>query len=136
MQLEKNGGRKMKRAVDFDKTLAEFELNGIEYIPGKTGNPIPKMVNRVRRWLEEGDEIVILTARMWSGKPADILALERRGIEKFCMDNFGEIFEVTSEKSPHIDEIWDDKAVRVEANTGEIGIYEEDDERLGIGGLL
>lgn len=121
----------MKRAVDFDKTLAEFNLNGAEYVPGKTGNPIPKMVNRVRRWLEEGDEIIILTARMWSGKSADILALEKRGIEKFCIDNFGQIFEVTSEKSPHIDFIYDDKAIRVEENTGEIVGCTEDGEFLG-----
>ena len=124
----------MKKAVDFDKTLAKFEWEGDDkYDPGKVGEPIPKMVDRVRGWLAQGYEVVILTARVWSGHEPSEIAISRKAIEEFCMENFGQKLEVTSEKSPHIDFIYDDKAIRVEANTGRLIGCTEDGEILGDG---
>ena len=45
--------------VDLDGTLAEYgEFKGLYVI----GDPIPKMVERVQRWLAEGWEVCIMTA--------------------------------------------------------------------------
>ncbi len=47
-------------AVDLDGTLAHYdEFRGKDHI----GKPIPKMMERVKKWLDEGQKIVIFTAR-------------------------------------------------------------------------
>lgn len=47
--------------VDLDGTLAEYNgWQGIDHI----GKPIPKMVNRVKKWLSEGVQVKIFTARL------------------------------------------------------------------------
>lgn len=46
-------------SVDLDGTLAEYHIwYGADHI----GNPIPAMMERVRRWLEEGVTVKIFTA--------------------------------------------------------------------------
>ena len=56
--------------VDLDATLAEYNgWKGIEEI----GDPVPAMADRVRKWIEEGQPIKIMTARVYcgeSGEPA------------------------------------------------------------------
>jgi len=64
---------------------------------------------------------VIFTARVYVGgshTSADA-EVSRQAIRQWCMEQFGQELEVTCEKDPDIEEIWDDRAVRVEKNTGE-----------------
>jgi len=106
----------MRRGVDFDGTLALYEsFEG----PGVLGEPIPLMVERVRKWLANGDEIAILTARAYPpGAPDSLIAEE--AIKKWCMTHFGQELEVTCMKDYLMEEIWDDRAIRVRVNTGEV----------------
>lgn len=47
--------------VDLDGTLAHYdEWRGVSHV----GEPVPLMLERVRRWLGEGREVRILTARV------------------------------------------------------------------------
>lgn len=101
--------------VDLDHTLATYE----EGMATKhlIGSPIMPMVRRVRRWLAEGREVRIMTARVnkipgWDDQGA------RRSIEAWCEIVFGKKLQVTNEKDFAMIELWDDRAVRVEADTG------------------
>lgn len=46
--------------VDLDGTLAEYHGWGDDSI----GAPVPKMLARVKKWLAEGQEVRIVTARV------------------------------------------------------------------------
>lgn len=99
--------------VDLDGTLAEYtSWSG----PGNIGAPIKAMVERVQRWLVLGKEVRIFTARL-SGSYADIV-LARIAIEAWSKEHLGVILPVTNEKDYGMIELWDDRAVQVEMNTG------------------
>ena len=111
----------MKRAVDFDGTLGIYEKwEGPEVL----GEPIVPMVERVREWLSNGDEVVIFTARVYyddNGKfTKEDAEISERAVKAWCLDVFGQELEVTCMKDPDMEEIWDDRAIRVEKNIGEI----------------
>lgn len=94
--------------VDLDGTLAHYEgWKGIEHI----GEPIPAMMDRVKRWLTEGRKVKIFTARVEDKQAlSPIWAwLKKHGI--------GEL-EVTNVKDFAMIELWDDRCVQVELNTG------------------
>lgn len=101
--------------VDFDGTLARTMAWG-DFNDGRVGDPIWPMVYRVQEWLVEGRDVRILTARV--GKGADVRK-HTAAIDAFCLDNFGINLPVTCEKDFNMVELWDDKAVQVEVNTGE-----------------
>lgn len=91
--------------VDLDGTLAEYdEFRGNDHV----GKPIEPMVRQVRMWLQEGRDVRIFTAR----QPHPI-------IRKFSFDNFGVILPITNIKDPHMQALYDDRAVGVRRNTGE-----------------
>lgn len=99
--------------VDLDGTLALYsDWRG----PGHIGAPIPLMVERVKAWLEAGEDVRIFTARV-SGA-ADIAAEARIHIENWCEVHLGRVLPVTCEKDYACKQIWDDRAVQVEPNTG------------------
>lgn len=99
--------------VDLDGTLAHYtKWRGIEHI----GNPIPAMLARVKRWLADGRHVKIFTARVSSQHEDANVA--RKHIESWCIDHLGRALEVTAEKDGHMVELWDDRAVQVEKNTG------------------
>lgn len=99
-------------AVDLDGTLAEYEgWQGIEHI----GAPIPLMVERVKRWLGEGRTVKIFTARY--SEPGSKAAV-RLAVHDWTLKHIGVHLEVTCTKDFAMDELWDDRAVTVEANTG------------------
>ena len=109
----------MKRGVDLDGTLAFYE----EYEgPAVIGEPIASMVERVQKWLEDGDDVVIFTARVYPGKPGgpEEAEIARAAIVEWCETHIGQELEVTCMKDPEIEEFWDDRAIRVKGNTGEI----------------
>lgn len=94
--------------IDLDGTLAK-------YTPGSgggvIGKPVPAMLARVRAWLTRGYEVRVCTAR--AGTMEGVIQvrvwLDAHGLEGVA---------VTDRKDYDMIELWDDRAVRVEANTG------------------
>ena len=98
----------MTIAVDLDGTLAHYDgYKG----PQDIGEPIPPMMRRVRQWRKEGQEVIIFTARSKNSWPYIKRWLRRYGL--------GDM-KVTNIKTPEIMEFYDDRAFRVEFNTGKI----------------
>lgn len=125
--------------VDLDGTLAHYDgWKG----PAVIGEPIPSMVERVKRWLAEGHEVRVFTARAWPFyKPvlpgeslmtrladgdfdrqefarAQEAATAVRAIHAWCAEHLGVALAVTCVKDYAMVELWDDRAVQVVANTG------------------
>lgn len=95
--------------VDLDGTLANTEQIG----PDGIGIPVPLMLARVKAWIEQGIEVRIFTARaVW---PA-----QKPLIQAWCQRHLGLILPVTNVKTPEMLQLWDDRAVGVRPNTGEI----------------
>ena len=99
-------------AVDFDGTLATFEGNGT-----LLGYPIAPMVNRVKTWLRNEQEVKIFTSRV-SFKDVEKNAAIEHAIREWCLVHIGRKLEVTCTKDINCVQIWDDKAIRVIRNTG------------------
>jgi hypothetical protein len=99
--------------VDFDGTLAHYtEWKGIDHC----GAPIALMVSRVKRWLLEGYEVRIFTARVSEANHEEA----RRHIEEWCLAHLGAKLPVTNAKDLHMIELWDDRAVQVHLNKGTV----------------
>lgn len=109
--------RRKYKAVDLDGTLA-FQDGAID--PLKIGEPIPKMVDRVKIWIENGEEVVIFTARVSEGKDNRDINEVRQVIENWCEKNIGKKLPVTNKKDFGLETLWDDRAVRVKRNKGVI----------------
>lgn len=100
--------------VDLDGTLAHYDhWRGVEHI----GEPIQPMIDRVRRWLDEGKEVRIFTARV-SDPSRDQRRRAIAAITRWCEQHIGQPLEVTNVKDYGMIELWDDRAVQVEFNTG------------------
>jgi phosphoribosylamine--glycine ligase len=96
--------------VDLDGTLAEYSEWSNEI-----GEPVPKMVQRVKRWISEGKEVRVLTARGsvdGHGEAAKYVQLMKiyEWIEAFI----GTPLEVTAKKDPKMVRLYDDRVVKVE----------------------
>lgn len=106
--------------VDFDGTLAHYEgWRGV----GHTGEPIPQMLARVKRWLAEGQEVRIFTARVSHDNTQRRMMeahFARQAITEWCELYIGQPLAVTCTKDYRMVELWDDRAVQVIKNTGEI----------------
>jgi hypothetical protein len=105
--------------VDLDKTLAKWTG---ETAPCEIGEPIPKMVARVRGWISRGIEVRIFTARlspimMPDGPDRDVEEV-RAAIEKWCEEHIGHRLPVTNIKDHGLIELWDDRAIQVRPNAG------------------
>lgn len=96
--------------VDLDGTLASYSGWSDDI-----GEPIPAMVQRVKRWLRDGKDVRILTARgsIDEGKWEQILK-----ICAWSLEHLGETLEVTHEKDPLMTRLYDDRVRQVEANEG------------------
>lgn len=102
--------------VDLDGVLARYEgFKGSTRI----GMPVPAMVERVRRWLSEGIEVRVFTARMSEPNPR-VRAEIAQAIRDWTRAHIGTALEATCVKDYAMDELWDDRAVAVEANTGRV----------------
>lgn len=97
--------------VDLDGTLAE-EHGWVSV--GYIGKPVLPMINRVRRWIQEGRDVRIFTARVAGPDAAEA----EKYIEEWCAQNIGCVLPVTNTKDPEMIELWDDRAVKVVLNTG------------------
>lgn len=111
--------------VDLDGTLA--------YYHGWTkwnviGDPIPAMLARVKKWVEDGEEVRIFTARL--GHDDSVVhqcyntgerftnAMMAQAIMDWTKQHVGVVLTVTCFKDVHMKESWDDRAVQVVPNTG------------------
>ncbi len=95
--------------VDLDGTLAHYESwKGTDQI----GEPVPAMLARVHKWIEQGKEVRIFTAR---ASVSEALPY----IENWCQIHVGRTLPITNVKDFGMIELWDDRAVRVAMNTGE-----------------
>lgn len=96
--------------VDLDGTLAEYtEWKG----PDHVGKAIPKMLNKVKGWLDEGIRIVIFTARAQDPDSIEAIVewMEENGLPEL---------EITNIKTNDISRIYDDRAIQVRRNEGSI----------------
>lgn len=105
--------------VDLDSTLAHYDgWKG----PTHIGAPIPLMVERVKAWLTEGITVKVFTARVGpvdlSKVGADYPAIALKAIEDWCLEHIGVVLPVTHMKDFSMWQLWDDRAVQVEPNTG------------------
>ncbi len=100
--------------VDLDGTIAHYtDFIGPEHI----GEPILPMLARVKAWLAEGKDVRIFTARVWEGGGRDISA-DRALIEAWCEKHIGQKLVVTNVKDWEMHQLWDDRAIQIEKNTG------------------
>lgn len=110
--------------VDLDGTLAHYgKWNG-----GQIGEPVPAMLERVKKWIAEGVEVRIFTARVGFGAgyseesgrsdDADFSREQRELIEAWCEKHVGKKLPVTAVKDFKMIELWDDRCVQVQKNTG------------------
>ena len=106
--------------MDLDGTLAHYDgWKSVDHI----GEPIPLMVDRVKRWLREGKRVKIFTARVdghgeiVGGKKIDAYT----PIEGWCLKHIGHALEITNIKDRGMIELWDDRCVHVVTNTGRVG---------------
>lgn len=94
--------------VDLDGTLAEYTTwKG----PNHIGKPVPRMLDRVNRWIKEGRLVKIFTAR--AAHPEQIPIIQDWLREQGLPD-----LEITNIKDWNMVELWDDRAITVEKNTG------------------
>jgi hypothetical protein len=113
--------------VDLDSTLANSNSKGYEI-----GEPIEKMVQRIKQWRKEGKDVRIVTARVDGNTRAHtpeeaaligdqwnpLIAIT--SIENWCQIHIGEILPVTDRKDCGMVNLYDDKAIRVNKDTGEL----------------
>jgi thymidine kinase len=108
--MDESHDSKKVKAVDFDGTLAYYDgWKG----PTNLGKPIKDMVERVKKWISDGNAVVVFTAR--ADNKESISA-----IEEWTKEHIGTKLRVTNIKEPDFSEFYDDRAVRVEKNTGKL----------------
>lgn len=127
--------------VDLDGTLAQHSGD-----ISRIGEPIEPMCDRVRKWLKEGADVRIVTARV-SGlfmRPEYVgpshpkssvriakkrvcsmqerqyrfAAEQERLVQAWCEHHLGKRLPVTALKDFEMIELWDDRAIAVECGTG------------------
>jgi len=116
MALEETGLKKGWVGVDLDGTLAYYNSgDGVD----KIGPPIEKMVSFVKRMLDEGVEVRIMTARVGSENEA-ANEVQREMITRWTANILGQALTVTCKKDPGMIVLYDDRAIQVVSNMGEI----------------
>src|SRR5208337_1415099 len=97
---------------DLDGTLAKT-LQG-KYEHSRIGEPIPKMVSRLRRLISHGKKVKIFTARADDERAVN-------SIRHWLKDHdIPSDLEITNLKDHHMVKFYDDKAIGVQKNTGEV----------------
>lgn len=100
--------------VDLDGTLAHYSPGSYDH--RVVGEPIPAMLFRVQDWLARGCEIRIFTARLTGPLPSALEA--KAAIDEWCLKHLGRTLPITASKDYRMIELWDDRAIQVEFNTG------------------
>jgi hypothetical protein len=102
--------------VDLDGTLAHYTHGSMHRY--QIGEPIPKMVELVKVWLEAGLTVKIVTARANKGEPGYDPAYAVHAIQDWCEKHIGRRLEVTASKDFMMLALWDDRAQPVSFNEG------------------
>lgn len=109
--------RNMWIGVDLDSTLA-IHVDGQN---NAIGEPIPEMLERVKKWISEGITVKILTARAaassYNGN-TDLRDYYVNEVKRWCRKHLEKELEVTAEKDFYMLEFWDDRCIQVIPNTG------------------
>lgn len=92
--------------VDFDGCLAHYT----EWKGDTVGEPIPLMVDRVKKWVAEGKNVKILTARTTSES--------HKNIDLWMDKHFKFRLNITNIKDSNMEVLWDDRCVQVDKNEG------------------
>jgi hypothetical protein len=103
--------------VDFDGTLSKFGKSN----PDELGEPVPRMVERVKAMLAAGVEVRIVTARAQMpgrGPVPELDLVQISGIHAWCLKHIGRTVPVQFWKDYAMRELWDDRAVSVVMNEG------------------
>ena len=128
--------------VDLDGTLAYYDTwHGPEHI----GEPVPAMLDRVKRWLEEGKDVRIFTARVeratlamsMVGPDSDVsqnFTVVEACIRRWCEKHIGRPLPITCCKDYGMIELWDDRCIQVIPNTGRTIADELESERMALSG--
>lgn len=103
--------------VDLDKTLAHYDSGdyhrfGATYI----GEPIMPMVEFVRALLSQGIEVKVFTARVDGEYNPQVKEAIQNWTEKYL----GARLDVTNVKTMDMEVLYDDRAVQVIPNTGNL----------------
>jgi hypothetical protein len=110
-------------AVDFDGTLATFGCNWQDN-PKATGEPVQPMVELVKKWLADGEDVRIFTARMDRYHPKYPLPIPLawviEPIEQWCVKHIGQVLPITNVKDYFCKALYDDRAIQVEKDTGRL----------------
>jgi hypothetical protein len=99
--------------VDLDGTLARYDgWKGIDHI----GAPVPAMVERVKEWVAKHQAVKVFTARVAVPEPerSEVIGHIHEWLAKIGLPRL----DVTNVKDFGMIELWDDRAVQVEVNTG------------------
>jgi hypothetical protein len=97
-------------AVDLDGTLAKY--NGFKS-PTEIGKPVPKMLDRVKKFLRDGHKVKIFTAR---ANEKETIPAIKKWLRKYGLP----ALPVTNIKGHDMIEFWDDRAKQVIPNTGKL----------------
>lgn len=128
--------------VDLDGTLALY----VTWVSNThIGEPVPRMLARVKQWLEEKKEVRIFTARVHpldqciradtdfsairmsladrALSPDDMMKYDSailgvQAIQQWSRKHVGVVLPVTNLKDYGMIELWDDRCVQVRPNTG------------------
>lgn len=96
--------------VDLDGTIA---IHSKHYDKEKIGEPIPAMVDRVKKWLKKGKNVKIFTARATNPEA-------HKYIKKWCKEHIGVVLPITCKKDRYMVALYDDRAIQVKKNTGKL----------------
>lgn len=104
--------------VDLDGTLAEYTGEHNELV---IGPPIQPMLSKIHQLLDDGLEVKIFTARIACEEPYRTTVYYR--IKKWLKEIGLEHLEITNIKDGYMVELYDDRAVQVEWNSGKVVGY-------------
>lgn len=110
--------------VDLDGTLAMYP------VPiNQIGEPIPLMVDRVKQWHDDNIEVRIVTARVARcgqrnedgiADDEEFAKQQEKLIYDWCIKHLGFSLRTTCSKDFQMIQLWDDRCIQVECNTGQI----------------
>lgn len=103
-------------ALDLDKTLFTYES---KWKAQRIGEPIPEMVENVKKWLNKGYSVTLFTARVARDDWYEILKQEKMILE--ALEKAGlPVLPITAIKFPQFTHFIDDKAFHSVPNIGQI----------------
>ena len=109
--------------VDLDGTFAH-DLPG-RHDPAIIGPPVQAMLKRMKKWIADGEDVRIFTARVFvpqapSRERRVYAMVARQAIMRYCVKHLGIVLPITCQKDPTCKVIYDDRARQVKKNDGRI----------------